>query len=347
MSSSANAQNLLVNVFRPVYLYEIPPGDSNAIFIPKLEISNVDTFSGNSVSVFTAAVGDANSNVYVGSNAGNVYTVLNACRYVSAFGYNAAAGISNVSNSVFVGYNSGAGASGAMNNVIVGDNTSGNGSSNVRIGSFNTGTGSGNVSVGATTSTSTYSNCILLGPGITATENNQFRVGTSYLWGNQSNKWVGIGVPISTDLSFNALDVSGNVCIAGQVGLNNIPVRTLDVNGNFRAADAFGTLDFSNGVTSSSNGFASSQGTTTVSGGATTIGVLKKGVVMVSAVDVASSANRSSRLLFAYDPTSAPVELGTSNAAGNTTITFSTSNIRISDSTNATYTWSITYFPLP
>ena len=63
MSSTTNIQNLLVNVFRPVYRYEIPPGSSNTIFVPKLELSNIDTYSGNSVSVFTAAIGDASNNV--------------------------------------------------------------------------------------------------------------------------------------------------------------------------------------------------------------------------------------------------------------------------------------------
>jgi hypothetical protein len=341
MSSSANAQNLLVNVFRPVYTYDV----ANTLFIPKLEMSNIDTYSGNSVSVFTAAVGDANSNVYVGSNAGNSYTTLNACRFVSAFGYGAAAGISNVSNSTFLGYNAGAGAAGVTSNVIIGDNAQGNGSSNVRIGSSNTGTGSSNVSIGTSSSTSTYSNCILLGRGITATENNQFRVGASYLWGNQSNKWVGIGVPTSTDLSFNALDVSGNVCIDGQLGINNIPVRTLDVNGNFRAADAFGTLDFSNGVTSSSNGFSSIRGTTAVSGTITTIGTVKKGVILVSAVDAASSANHGARMVLSFSASST-AEIGSNVAGGNTSIVVSGGLIRISDSTNATYDWSITYFPL-
>lgn len=342
MSSTVNAQNLLVNVFRPVYIYDA----TNTLFIPKLEMSNIDTYSGNSVSVFTAAVGDANSNVYVGSNAGNPYTVLNAVRFVSAFGYGAAAGISNVSNSVFVGYNTGAGAAGVTNNVIIGDNTSGNGSSNVRIGSSNTGTGSSNVSVGAGISTSTYSNSIIVGAGLAATQDYHFRLGSSYLYGDMSTNWLGVGTPTPMDSANGKFDVSGNVNIDGQVGINKIPVRTLDVNGNFRSVDAFGTLDFSNGVTSSSNGFASRTGTVTVTGGVTTIGTLKKGLVFVSVVDSASSANSASRMLFAYTTSNAS-DNGSNLAAGNTSITLLTSNIQITDATNATYTWTITYFPLP
>ena len=342
MSSTTGTQNLLVNVFRPVYTYDA----TTTLFTPKLELSNIDNYSGNTISVFTAAVGDANSNVYVGSNAGNPYTTLKACRYVSAFGFSAAAGISNVSNSVFLGYNAGAGASTSSNNVSVGDNTTGNGSFNVRIGSGSVGTGDNNTVVGGATSTSTYSNCVLLGPGITATANNQFRVGSNYLYGNISNKWLGVGTSTPYDSS-NKMDISGNLYVLGQVGINIGPgQRTLDVNGNFRASDAYGTLDFSNGVTSSSNGFASVQGTTTVSGGATTIGTLKRGLVFVSAVDNANTANRASRVMFAYT-TSNVTDSGSNIAAGNTSITLSTSNIQITDGTNATYNWSITYFPLP
>jgi hypothetical protein len=350
MSSTTGIQNLLVNVFRPVYTYDV----ANTLFIPKLEMSNIDTYSGNSVSVFTAAVGDANSNVYVGRDAGNLYTNLNACRFVSAFGYGAAAGISNVSNSTFLGYNAGAGATGVTSNVILGDNAQGNGSSNVRIGSSNTGTGNTNVSVGALTSSSTYSNCILLGSGITATENNQFRVGASYLWGNQSNRWLGIGTPTSTDLSFNALDVSGNLCVTGQLGVNNIPVRTLDVNGNFRAADAFGTLDFSNGVTSSANGLASSRGSigNAAIGSTTTIGTLKKGVILVSAQDASSTSHYESVMSYCLNPAdgSTSVDMTSNVQLGDVSVVFQSggSNIQISNATAVrNIAWSITYFPLP
>lgn len=345
MSSTTGIQNMLVNVFRPIYRYETPPGDSNTIFVPKLAMSNIDTYSGNVVTVQTASVGDSNGNVYVGVDAGNPYTTTKLCSNVSAFGYSAGTGISNVSNSVFIGFNAGNGASSVSSNVIIGDSTTGNGSSNVRIGSSNTGTGSSNVSIGASTAGVGYSNCILLGPGITATQNNQFKVGTSYLTGNLSNKWLGIGTLSSIDPPKNALDVSGNLYVYGQQGINRVPERTLDVNGNFRASDANGTLDFLNGVTSSSNGFASVRGTTTVVISPTIIGVLKKGVVLVSAVDTVNSSNRSSRLLFAFT-TSNTVDLGTSNANGNTSITFSGSNIQIADSTGAAYDWSITYFPL-
>ena len=347
MSSTTGIQNLLVNVFRPVYRYEIPTGDSNSIFVPKIAMSNIDTYSGNVITVQTASISDSGSNVYVGTNAGNPYSNVKACQYVSAFGYSAAAGVSNVSNSVFIGYNAGAGVSSVSNNVIIGDGAAGNGSSNVRIGSSNIGTNttsSRNVSIGAATSTSSYSNCVLLGTGITATQNNQLRVGSSYIWGDLSTKWLGIGASSRSDPTVK-LDVSGDVYVLGHQGINMVPTRTLDVNGDFRASDGTGTLDFHLGVTSSSNGFASIRGTTAVSGGVTTIGVLKKGVVLISAVDTTSSTNHAARHVLAHT-TSATSEIGSNVSGGSASITFSTSNIQITDVGNGTYDWSITYFPL-
>jgi hypothetical protein len=250
MSSTSNVQNFLVNVFRPVYTYD----PTTTTFTPKLELSNIDTYSGNTISIFTAAIGDSNNNVYVGSNAGNSYTTTKLSRNVTAVGYAAGSNISNVSNSVFVGYNAGAGAASVSNNVAIGDNASGNGNSNVRIGSSNLGTGDGTVSIGAGTSSSTYSNTVLLGPGITATQDSQFKVGTSYLTGNSSTKWLGIGATTPFDAN-NKLDVSGNLYVFGQEGINMVPGRTLDVNGDFRADDAGATLDFTGGSLTVTGGF--------------------------------------------------------------------------------------------
>jgi hypothetical protein len=342
MSSTTNVQNLLVNVFRPVYTYD----SATTTFTPKLELSNIDTYSGNTVSVFTAAVGDANSNVYVGSNAGNPYTALRASRSVSAFGYNAGGAISNVSNSVFIGFNAGAGAAGVTNNVIIGDNTDGNGSSNVRIGSSNTGTGNSNVSIGAGTSSGIYSSTILLGPGITATANRQFRVGAGYLYGDMSTNWLGIGKSAPVD-SNSRFDVSGNVYVDGQVGIEMIPVRTLDVNGNFRAADAFGTLDFSNGVTNSTNGFASLRGSSVVGNTSNvSIGSLKNGLVLIAVRS--GAANFDGRTSFVLDAAAGTVSNLSSNKSATTTVNFTANNINISNTTGGslTYTWAITYFPM-
>ena len=102
------------------------------------------------------------------------------------------------------------------------------------------------MSIGAASTSSTYSNCVLLGPAITATQNNQFRIGSNYIWGDLGTKWLGLGRSSPYDVN-NKLDVSGNAYFFGQVGINMVPIRTLDVNGNFRSADAFGSLDFNNG----------------------------------------------------------------------------------------------------
>jgi carbonic anhydrase/acetyltransferase-like protein (isoleucine patch superfamily) len=122
MSSTTGSQNLLVNVFRPVYRYEIPTGGSAAIFTPKLEISNIDTVTANSLTVFTASVGDSNGNVYVGSNAGNSYEFRKLCSNVTALGFGAGNNISNVSNSVYIGFNAGAGAASATSVIAIGAN---------------------------------------------------------------------------------------------------------------------------------------------------------------------------------------------------------------------------------
>jgi hypothetical protein len=138
------------------------------------------------------------------------------------------------------------------------------------------------------------------------------------------------------------------VYIGGQVGIQMTPIRTFDVNGDFRASDGSGNVvDFHNGVASSANGFVSAQGTVTNAVvGVTTIGILKKGLVTVSVVDRASSANRAAYVYFAY--TTSNVTSLSSEAAGDTSVTTSSSNIQLSNaSTTKTYDYSIAYFPLP
>jgi hypothetical protein len=357
MSSTTGAQNLLVNVFRPVYKYEVPVGGTTAVFSPKLEISNVDTVSANSVSVFTAAVGDSNYNVYVGSNAGNSYEFTRLCRNVTAVGYAAGSSISNVSNSVYLGFNAGSAAAAASNVIAIGANALGNGSSNIYIGSGAGAAGSNNIFIGHG-----------IAPGTT---NNTLRVGT-LLYGDICSGTLGVGIVPSYNLDVSGssristrlgvgmapvtapiahgLDVSGYTYVYGGVGINADPADyTLNLNGNFVASEGGQTFSFSSnfdGIVQATAGYVSTRGTITVSGGVTTIGTLKRGIVMVSAVDSASSANRAARFMFAHT-TSNVTNLGNDISAGNTTITLSTSNIRITDATNATYKYSITYFPLP
>lgn len=336
MSSTTGIQNLLVNVFRPVYRYEIPVGGATSIFAPKLELSNIDTYSGNAVSVFTAAVGDANFNVYVGSNAGNTYSNLKSCSNITAVGYAAASDASNVQNATYLGFNAGAGAKESTSIIGIGANAGGNGTSNIFIGNGTAATGSNN---------------ILIGHGLDlGSVSSQFRLGTTgTLSADFSNRWVGVGMTAPSTSPYVKFDVSGDARIQGNFGVNIEPGdRTVDINGNFRVQDAsLNALDFSNGQTRGSGGFYSLQGSGTWGAGAQTgFAVLKRGIINVCAVDRGDSANHAAYVFFAYSSTAA-VALS-SNSTANTDITLSSSNIQISNSVSdaRTYDYMVTYFPL-
>jgi hypothetical protein len=346
MSSTTNVQNFLVNVFRPVYTYDA----TATTFTPKLELSNIDNYSGNTISVFTAAIGDSGNNVYVGSNAGNPYTTIKSCSNVTAIGYGAGSNISNVSNATYLGFGAGATASNASNVVAIGAGTNGNGISNIYVGNGAGGNGNSNIFLGAAISGS-GSGSIVIGHGISnGASNSVFKVGQTYLTGNLTTKWLGIGTTSPYDAN-NKLDVSGNLYVLGQQGINMVPVRTLDVNGNFRAEDAHGTLDFSNGVTSSSGGLASKTGTFTGSApGTSTLGTLKPGPILVSARDIDSIAHYASVMVFCRDPTdgASNVNLSSNVQAGELSFGFTGSNIQLVNvTTTRNISWSITYFPLP
>lgn len=331
MSSTTGIQTLLVNVVRPVYAYDA----TATLYTPKIELANVDTYSGNVVSVLRADISDANSNVYVGTLAGNTpATLTRGCFYTVALGVSAGNGISNVSNSVYLGYNAGNGATLASDVIAIGANSIGSGTRNIYLGTGTGGTGSSN---------------ILIGHGITSgTSSNVLQIGTT-MYGNLSTKWVGIGTPTPINDFSNRFDVSGNSHIYGNLALNRTPGdRTLDVNGNFRASDAIGVLDFSNGVTSSTNGFVSSQGSSVVSDTANvSIGTLKRGLVLITVQS--GSTNFDGRTVFVLDTAAPTVSNLSSNKSATTTVNFTSNSINISNTTGGslTYDWSITYLPLP
>jgi hypothetical protein len=217
-------------VFRPVYSYD----PLTTLYTPKLELSNIDSYSGNTVSVKAIAVGDANNNVYVGSNAGNPYGTLQGNSNVTAIGYAAGSNTSNVSNSVYLGSNAGSGAIGANTVIGIGVSAGGAGTSNIFIGNGTKSTGISN---------------ILIGHGIDlVAANTQLRVGVGSnitVAGNLSNKWIGIGGITAPSTPSNRFEVSGNSQFTGSVGINIAPgTRTLDINGNFRAQSAPSVLDF-------------------------------------------------------------------------------------------------------
>jgi hypothetical protein len=365
MSSTTGAQNLLVNVFRPVYRYEAPTGGTTAVFIPKLEISNVDTVSANSLAVFTAAVGDSQFNVYVGSNAGNAYDFLNACRNVTALGFGAASSISNVSNSVYLGFNAGTGASTASNVIAIGANALGNGSSNIYIGSSTGAAGSNNIFIGHGIAPGTTSNTLrvgrllygdicsaTLGVGMTPAYNLDVS-GSSRI-----SSRLGVGMaPVSAPIP-HGLDVSGYTYVFGGVGINADPADyTLNLNGNFVASEGGQTLSFSSnfdGIVDATAGYVSTRGSivSAAIGSTTTIGVLRRGVVLVSAVDNSSPTSHFfSTMFYCTSVSGGNTTAMTSNVqTGNISLVSTTgsSNIRISNATAVrTINWSITYFPVP
>jgi len=332
--NTTGIQNYLSNVFRPIVNYNADTG-----FIPKLELSNIDTYSGNIVSVFRADVGDSLFNVYVGSNAGNPYNATRGNTTVTAVGVGAGINSSNVSNSEYFGYYAGANASNARDVIAIGANANGNGISNIFIGTATGTTGSSNIFLGHNINPVNVSNQIRIGLG------QRIPIAADVCY-----NWVGLGgIVTPTNVAYATIDISGSTRMQGNVGINILPgARTLDVNGNFRSQDASANiLDFAGGLTRSSGGFASAQSNVAVNAAATTIGTLKKGIVMISAVNQSDSADHASRLVLAYT-TSNVSDIGSNVAAGDASITFSTSDIQITDTTNTTvYDYSITYFPLP
>lgn len=332
--NTTGIQNYLSNVFHPVYTYDTTASN----FTPKLELSNIDVYSGNTLSVFTAAVGDSASNVYVGSNAGNAFNVIRACSNITALGYGAASNISNDSNSVYIGWYAGANGSNSSNVISIGKSSGGNGVNNIFLGTSTGTVGQSNILIGHFIAPSNVSNQIRIG------YSNQIPIAADL-----SRNWVGIGGPLAPSAVGTAFDVSGSAKFVGNLGINIDPgTRTLDVNGNFRARDAsLNALDFSNGVTYSTQGYVSIQSNIAVNAAATTIGTLKKGVVLISAVNRNDTADRAARMVLAYT-TSNTTDIGSNVAAGDASITFSTTNIQITDVTNTTtYDYNITYFPLP
>ena len=250
MSSITNAQNLLKNVFRPTFFYDT----TNNVYHSKLELINIDTISANFVSAYSLSVSDSNSNVYVGSNAGNVYSNLNGNSNNTFVGFQAGYGSSNVINNVFLGFLSGIGTVGSSKSVSLGGNSLAGGISNIYIG-YGTGITAGNSN-------------IFIGTNINSTTNNAIAAfsntvlikgtGTNYMISG-SNGYVGINMPYSAPLPTLPLMVNGFAQIGapnnGMLGINITPASYhLDVSGYIHASDGAGTLLFSNGIFSCTNG---------------------------------------------------------------------------------------------
>ena len=366
MSSTANVQNLLTNVFRPTFVYDT----TSNVYQTKLELTNIDTVSANAVTAYAANIGDSAANVYVGVGAGNSHSTLSASSNTSDtfVGTSAGGSTSNVKNGVFLGYRAGFGSVGSSNSISFGANTLNGGNSNIYIGCA-TGIASG-------------SNNIFLGPGVS---NGGTATSNTLLIGSGNNvsiisdlvgKRVGINLtslPVTTPSI--ALDVSGYARIGtsanGGLGINKLPgAYALDVNGDMQVSDGYGTLTFShdasnNSVTTISNtstyancnatlqvtgGFFSYRGSVTVATGtASNIGTWKKGNVLIAVQDAAGTNYASQMDLCLNTTTPTIVAMTTATASANTSIVSSGSNIRISNATGGpiTYNYAITYFPMP
>jgi hypothetical protein len=383
--STANVQNLLSNVFHPTFVYDI----GNQVYRTKLELLNIDTVSANMVSTFFASVGDARSNVYVGLGAGNPYSnMVSSSNYYTTFlGAGAGNGSSNVSNSVFLGYNAGQGSVNSTNTIAIGSNADGDGSNNIYIGAgagMAGEAGTSNIFIGHGNTLTGVSKQFLLGPLVGQPPSSLTNsLGSNYLLGGDfaSNR---LGINLSNP-TYN-LDVNGYARIGtnsvGGLGVNTNPLDyTFNVNGDMQVTDGYGRLRLTHdsngsstagysrmtlvGISNSggspaavgiatlqvSDGYFSASGTTgsMASGATSNIGVWKKGIVMVSVQDTATSANYVGQISMVC-LTGSTYTVGTiSSNVANATITASTSNIVLTNNGGAsrTYNYSITYFAMP
>jgi hypothetical protein len=383
--STANVQNLLSNVFHPTFVYDI----GNQVYRTKLELLNIDTVSANMVSTFFASVGDARSNVYVGLGAGNPYSnMVSSSNYYTTFlGAGAGNGSSNVSNSVFLGYNAGQGSVNSTNTIAIGSNADGDGSNNIYIGAgagMAGAAGTSNIFIGHGNTLTGVSKQFLLGPLVGQPPSSLTNsLGSNYLLGGDfaSNR---LGINLSNP-TYN-LDVNGYARIGtnsvGGLGVNTNPLDyTFNVNGDMQVTDGYGRLRLTHdsngsstagysrmtlvGISNSggspaavgiatlqvSDGYFSASGTTDsmASGATSNIGVWKKGIVMVSVQDTATSANYVGQISMVC-LTGSTYTVGTiSSNVANATITASTSNIVLTNNGGAsrTYNYSITYFAMP
>jgi hypothetical protein len=374
--STINVQNLLSNVFHPTYVYDTV----NHVYKTNLELVNVDTVSANTVSSFFASIGDSQCNVYVGIGSGNAHSsmVTSSNSNTTFVGPGAGNTTSNVRNSVFIGYNAGQNSTGGSSNTIaIGTSTDGDGTNNIYIGK-NTGVsnsiGSNNIFIGhdiTITNFTNNTNQLLLGPLVKPPGYIGDNLGSNYLLGGSlSSNCLGINL---SNPSYT-LDVNGYARIGtnqiGGLGINTNPLDyTLNVNGNMRVSDGYGTMTFTNDSNSNSvttitpvlpgktatlqvtDGFFSVSGTTgTVGAGLTSnIGVWKKGIVMVSVQHSTDNTIFASRLAMVSLSNTTYTVTSMTTMNSNVTISNDSNNIILSNSglASRTYTYSITYFPLP
>lgn len=345
MSSTTGVQNLLTNVFRPTFIWDT----TSNVYRTKLELTNIDTISANTVSSFAGNIGDSSSNVYVGVGAGNDHSLMvSSSNTTDTFvGTSAGGSTSNVKNAVFIGYRAGFGAIASSNSVSIGANTLNGGNSNVYIGA-NAGIASG-------------SNNIFIGPGVSnagVATSNALLIGSGSnvaIVGDLVNNRIGINLsslPVTTPSL--ALDVNGYARIGtnqnGGLGINKMPgYYALDVNGDMQVSDGYGIFTFThdssnNSTTTISNCAPGSNATLQVTGGyfsATAVAnqtnytvPIKKGMFMISAI-----SNTTAQGYVGISGDGVNQTLISSNAGS--LITSNATSIVILSNTR----WTVTYFP--
>jgi hypothetical protein len=233
MSSTTNIQNLLVNVFRPSYQYRTLPTPN---YFVQLELSNVEAVYANVIDTQNLRVSDANSNVYVGREAGNAYSELRDCFSNTTLGYAAGLAVSNTSNGTYLGAYAGANASNASNVIAIGTFASGRGTKNIYIGN---GTGGGdtdasNIYIGNNITVSGVNNRLLIGSGL---DPSGTIIGADML-----NRRVGI--LIENPVTY-PVEIADYTFISNGLGINCDPRdHTLNVNGDCAMEDGFGLFTF-------------------------------------------------------------------------------------------------------
>jgi hypothetical protein len=383
--STANVQNLLSNVFRPTFVYDI----GNQVYRTKLELLNIDTVSANMISTFFVSVGDVRSNVYVGLSAGNPYSnMVSSSNYYTTFlGAGAGFGSSNVSNSVFLGYNAGQGSVNSTNTIAIGSNADGDGSNNIYIGAgagMAGAAGTSNIFIGHGNILTGVTKQFLLGPLVGQPPSSLTNsLGSNYLLGGDfaSNR---LGINLSNP-TYN-LDVNGYARIGtnsvGGLGVNTNPLDfTFNVNGDMQVTDGYGRLRLTHdsngsstagysrmtlvGISNSggspaavgiatlqvSDGYFSASGTTgsMANAAGAIIGVLKKGIVLVSAQDTASAANYVGQISMVTLNGGSYVLNAMSSNVANASLGGANGNIVLVNNggDGRTYNYSITYFAMP
>lgn len=215
-------------------------------------------------------------------------------------------------------------------------------------------------------------NMIVLGCGLTpaSSVSNRMYVGSGSmsnitLTGDLSNRWVGI----NTTTPQTTLDVSGDVYVRRWVGVGvDTPQAAVHVNGSVYATSGFAAQDGtasapaysflsdpSAGVYRTATGGLGLAAGGTVSnvaaGGTSNIGTLSVGMIAINVQEETSTgSNYASRIVYASDAAggTAPVNVSSNVQNGVANITFSGSNIRVSNSGagSSNFKYSVTYFPV-